>query len=97
LEKYSKIVLATDGDSSIINAAKSISEKIKIQKDKWHVFHQLKYTLWKDGIKKENRSEFIAHYYALTMLSKDSISVRDKNITSQYMARSGLNRTNLRV
>ena len=80
LEKYSKIILATDGDLSIINAAKSISNKIKIQKDKWHVFHQLKYYLWKDGITKESRSEFIAHYYALTMLSKDSSSVRDKSI-----------------
>ena len=45
LEKYSKLILASDGDLSIINVATEISERIKIQKDKWHVFHQLKYYL----------------------------------------------------
>ena len=38
LKKYKKIILSSDGDMSIIDTARSISEKIKIQKDKWHVF-----------------------------------------------------------
>ena len=33
--------------------AKSLSKRVKIQKDKWHVFYQLKYYLWSDGVKKE--------------------------------------------
>ncbi len=81
LEKYSKLILASDGDLSIINVAKEISDRIKIQKDKWHVFHQLKYYLWKDKVAKEFKSEIIAHFFKLTMLSKQSIEKRDARIT----------------
>ena len=80
LKKYAKIILASDGDLSIINVAKGISQRVKIQKDKWHVFHQLKYYLWKDGVRKELRNEIIAHFFKLTMLSKCSIIERDEKI-----------------
>jgi hypothetical protein len=35
--------------------------------------------LWKDGAGKELRSEVIAHFFKLTMLSKCSITERDDN------------------
>ena len=80
LKKYAKIILSSDGDLSIINVAKGISRRIKIQKDKWHVFHQLKYYLWKDGVCKEFRNEIIAIFFKLTMLSKCSIIERNEKI-----------------
>lgn len=80
LKKYAKLVLSSDGDLSIINVAKGISSRIKIQKDKWHVYHQLKYYLWKDGVNKELKNDIIAHFYKLTMLSKQTIKKRNKQI-----------------
>ena len=70
LEKFKKVILACDGDKTIINVAKSVSKKVKIQADIWHVFHQMKYTLWKDGIAKELRSDIIGAIYKIMMLAK---------------------------
>ena len=92
LKKYAKIILSSDGDLSIINVAKGISkgfnQRIKIQKDKWHVFHQLKYYLWKDGVCKELKNEIIAHFFKLTMLSKSSITKRDEEIKKYIISLS---------
>ncbi len=85
LKKYTKIILSSDGDQSIINVAKEISKQIKIQKDKWHVFHQLKYYLWKDGVAKELKSSIIAHFFKLTMLSELPSTKRDEEII-KYIA-----------
>jgi len=80
LKKYAKIILSSDGDWSIINTARNISKRIKIQKDKWHIFHQLKYYLWKDGVKKEFKNKIIRHFFKITMLSKRSIKLRNERI-----------------
>ena len=92
LKKYAKIILSSDGDLSIINVAKGISkgfnQRIKIQKYKWHVFHQLKYYLWKDGVCKELKNEIIAHFFKLTMLSKCSITERDEEIKKYIISLS---------
>lgn len=80
IAKFKKVILASDGDKTIINVAKSISEKIFIQMDKWHVFHQLKYYLWQDGADKDMKYSIIAHCFKITMLSKLSIKKRDKRI-----------------
>ena len=78
--KFGKIVLSCDGDNSIINAAKFINKKVKFQKDLWHVFHQLKYYLWQDGVGKEMKNKIIGHFYKITMLSKGSKKRRAKRI-----------------
>ena len=80
LKKYSKIILSSDGDWSIIDTVRNISKRIKIQKDKWHIFHQLKYYLWKDKVEKESRNKIIAHFFKITMLLKCSIKKRDERI-----------------
>jgi len=81
LKKYAKLILSSDGDLSIIEVAKSLnSKRVKIQKDKWHVFHQLKYYLWKDGVCKELKNNIIAHFFKITMLAKCSIEKRDDRI-----------------
>jgi len=80
LEMFEKIILASDGDLSIIDTAKAISSKIKIQMDKWHVFYQLKYYLWKDGVKKDLKNSIIGHFFKISMLFKRTIKDRDKRI-----------------
>ena len=80
LKKFEKIILSSDGDLSIIDTAKNISKRVKIQKDKWHVFHQLKYYLWSDGVKKELKNKIIGHFFKISMLSKRTIEKRNKRI-----------------
>jgi len=80
LMKFKTVVLTCDGDFSIIKTAKKISENIKIQKDKWHVFYQMKYYLWMDKVVKEVKNEIISSFYKLTMLSKATIEDRTKFI-----------------
>jgi hypothetical protein len=69
LKQFGKIIPASDGDKSIIDTAMSIDKKrVKIQKDIWHVFHQLKYYLWQDKVPKEIRSNIIKLVYKITMI-----------------------------
>lgn len=80
-ELYERVVLASDGDQAILKAAAKIdSKRLKIQKDKWHIFHQMKYYLWQDKVAKEHRSKIISHFYKLSMLFKRSIKKRDARI-----------------
>lgn len=76
LQQFEKIILSSDGDKSITETAKSISEKVKIQKDLWHVFHQLKYYLWQDKVKKEVRRNIIKLVYKITMVLTNFSSTR---------------------
>ena len=68
LKQFKKIILSSDGDKSITETAKSVSDKVKTQKDLWHVFHQLKYYLWQDKVPKEIRSNIISLVYKITMV-----------------------------
>ncbi len=50
-----KILLVTDGDTSIFEG---VREKVfvMIQRCLWHIPHEVKYTLWKDGVKRKSES-----------------------------------------
>jgi hypothetical protein len=80
IKKYKKVILASDGDNSIIETAQKISKKVKIQKDKWHVFHQMKYYLWQDKAVKKLKNKIISFFYKITMLSKLTIEKRTERI-----------------
>ncbi len=67
IEQFEKIILASDGDTSITDTAKSLHKNVKIQKDIWHVFHQLKYYLWQDKVPKEIRPNITKLIYKITM------------------------------
>lgn len=77
INKFGKVFVVSDGDKSIIETALSLGEKVKIQFDIWHIFHQMKYYLWADGLAKDYRSKIISHFYKKTMLLKCSITKRD--------------------
>lgn len=80
ITKFGQVFVGTDGDKSIINTVLSLSNKVKVQFDIWHVFHQMKYYLWADGLSKEHRSKIISHFYKKTMLLNCSKEKRDKFI-----------------
>ena len=77
INKFGKVFVGTDGDKTIIETVLSLSNKVKIQFDIWHGFHQMKYYLWADGLSKDYRSKIISHFYKKTMLLKCSTDKRD--------------------
>lgn len=94
IEQFGKIILASDGDKTISDAA-ALDRNVKFQKDKWHVFHQLKYYLWKDGADKDLKNNIIGHFYKITMLLKCSAIKRDRRISNyiQLLGCSGFRHT----
>lgn len=63
LKKFKQFLLVTDGDSSIL---KGLGEKVKVifQRCLWHIPHQFKWYLWKDGVKRKS----VPWVYALAEL-----------------------------
>jgi len=49
---FKNFLLVTDGDTSILNGVKCLN--VIFQRCLWHIPHQLKYCMWKDGIKKKS-------------------------------------------
>jgi len=51
LKKFKQFLLVTDGDTSIL---KALSGKVQVifQRCLWHIPHQFKWYLWKDGVKR---------------------------------------------
>jgi len=45
---FEEFLLVTDGDTDILKGLKGLS--IVFQRCLWHIPHQLKYVLWKDGV-----------------------------------------------
>jgi len=95
INQFGRVFVGTDGDKSIIESVLSLSEKVKIQFDIWHVFHQMKYYLWADGLAKDSRSKIIAHFYKKAMLLKCSAKKRDYFIRRyiSLLASGGLSKT----
>ena len=51
LKKFGEIFLITDGDTSPLAGLKGV--KIVLQRCLFHIPHEAKYTLWKDGVKRK--------------------------------------------
>lgn len=68
VEKFGKVILASDCDSTIVETARRLSEYVLIQRDLWHVFHQMKYYLWQDKVDKAIRNNIISLVYKLLLI-----------------------------
>jgi hypothetical protein len=77
VKQFGKIIVASDCDSTIVETAQQNGDNVLIQRDKWHVFHQLKYYLWQDKIEKPIRNNIISLVYKL-MLIKTNFSVEHR-------------------
>lgn len=51
LKAFENFLLVTDGDSNILKGIKGV--KILFQRCLWHLPYQMKYYLWKDGVKRK--------------------------------------------
>lgn len=53
LKKFKQFLLVTDGDTNIL---KALSGKVQVifQRCLWHIPHQFKWYLWKDGVKRKS-------------------------------------------
>lgn len=66
--KFGKVILSSDCDDTIVETAKKMNENILIQRDLWHVFHQIKYYLWQDKVDKAIRNNIISLIYKLLLI-----------------------------
>jgi hypothetical protein len=53
-KKFKRFLLVTDGDTNILKGLKG-KVKVVFQRCLWHIPHQLKYYLWKDGVKRKSK------------------------------------------
>ncbi len=58
-----KLSVVMDGCKAILAGAKSVSQRIKIQRDIWHICHQLKYYMWKDKVSKVYKIALIKNVF----------------------------------
>ena len=54
LSRFKQFFLVTDGDTNIL---KALGDRVKVifQRCLWHIPHQFKWYLWKDGVKRKSR------------------------------------------
>jgi hypothetical protein len=53
MKQFKSFLLVTDGDTNIFNSIKT-KVNVLFQRCLWHIPHQLKYTLWKDEVKRKS-------------------------------------------
>ncbi|MEA3445957.1 MAG: hypothetical protein U9R19_14655 [Bacteroidota bacterium] len=70
ITQFGKLILASDCDSTITETALQCDDKVVLQRDLWHVFHQLKYYLWQDKVEKSIRNNIISLVYKLMLIKK---------------------------
>ena len=70
IKQFGKVVLASDCDSAITETALQCNDKVVLQRDIWHVYHQLKYYLWQDKVEKPIRNNIISLVYKLMLIKK---------------------------
>jgi hypothetical protein len=69
VKQFGKLVLASDCDSAITETAHQCDEKVLLQRDLWHVFHQMKYYLWQDKVEKSICNNIISLVYKLLLIN----------------------------
>jgi len=52
--RFKQFLLTTDGDTSIFKGMKCVN--VIVQRCLWHIPHQLKYSLWSDGVKRRSEN-----------------------------------------
>ena len=54
IKKFKKFLLVTDGDTSIFKPLKE-TVNVVLQRCLWHIPYQMKYYLWKDGVRRKSK------------------------------------------
>ncbi len=85
LRKFKQFFLVTDGDTSIL---KGLGDRVKVifQRCLWHIPHQFKWYLWKDGVKQKSR-EWIYALAELLEICAIRSYVNDEKVIRQMVHR----------
>lgn len=85
LRKFKQFFLVTDGDTSIL---KGLGDRVKVifQRCLWHIPHQFKWYLWKDGVKRKSRKWIYALAELLEICAIRSY-VNDEKVIRQMVHR----------
>lgn len=85
LMKFKQFFLVTDGDTSIL---KGLGDRVKVifQRCLWHIPHQFKWYLWKDGVKRKSR-EWIYALAELLEICAIRSYVNDEKVIRQMVHR----------
>lgn len=67
--KAKQLSVLMDGCKAILSGAKSVHQRIKIQRDIWHLCHQLKYYIWKDKVSKLHKIALIKNVFKAVSLT----------------------------
>lgn len=84
LKKFKRFLLVTDGDTSILQG---LGGKVKVifQRCLWHIPHQFKWYLWKDGVKRKSTPWVYAMAELLEICALRSL-VDDPKVIRQMVA-----------
>ena len=72
LKTFKKFLLITDGDTSILKGLKGKVD-VLFQRCLWHIPHQFKWNLWKDGVKSKSEQWKIALSHLFDIVNTKSI------------------------
>jgi len=85
MRKFKEIFLVTDGDTSLLDGLKGIT--VILQRCLFHIAHELKYTLWEDGVKRKSEAwqTALARTLEITMVKRirEEAAVCDKVIAAK--------------
>ena len=76
IKQFGKLVLASDCDNAITETALQCDDKVLLQRDHWHVFHQLKYYQWQDKVEKDISNNITSLVYKLMLIKKSFVTVQ---------------------
>ena len=84
LRKFHQFLLVTDGDTSIL---KGLGDRLKVivQRCLWHIPHQFKWYLWKDGVKSKSKGWSDALAQLLDICAIRSL-VEDQKVIARMVA-----------
>lgn len=87
LKKFKKFLLVTDGDASILKALQG-KVMVKFQRCLWHIPHQMKYYLWKDGVKRKSEEWFYILAELLSICSVKAVQDNERKEIIEKVAAS---------
>jgi hypothetical protein len=85
IKLFPSFLLVTDGDANILKGIKSLN--IIFQRCLWHIPHQMKYYLWKDGVKRKSREWLYVIGMLLDITAIRSLIIDDEEIAAVVKAK----------
>ncbi|MEM6404494.1 MAG: hypothetical protein AAF757_30430 [Cyanobacteria bacterium P01_D01_bin.116] len=86
VEIRQQVAALADGCKSLLAGIKSLDERLRFQRDIWHVVHQLKYYLWKDKVVDLHKVTLIKTVFSAAFeLSNKTVSERLEKLATAIL------------